>query len=294
MQLRSLLLSLVATAATMAACGGDDSTPSVAKGPSSDLPPALQAVLQRRCWECHGDTLRFGALAHLVTRRDLLTKPAGRTGDGAPWPEAATRAQLALQLMRYADDPMPPTPKELASDDEVATLKAWVSAGCPATADAGPDDVGCDPYDTPVVCTSGVEWQLGDPLVNMNPGRNCVGCHSVSGGPPLRLGGTVYPTAHEPDNCRGSDGAGTVTVEITDAAGATYSLPVNGVGNFWLKSSEAPAFAVPFSARVRSATGVREMTSQQKDGDCNACHSKLGDNTDKTQTKKAPGRIVLP
>ncbi|MCC6645498.1 MAG: hypothetical protein IT374_08015 [Polyangiaceae bacterium] len=293
MRLRFLTASL-AVAGLIGACGGDDAGPAPARAPSSDLPASMQAVLSRRCWDCHGETLRFDALAHLVTRRDLLTKPAGRGGVAAPWPEAATRAQLALHLMRFAEDPMPPAPRELASDDERATWKAWVDAGCPGAADAGPDDVGCDPFDTPVVCTSGATWQLSDPLPEMNPGRNCVGCHSVSGGPPLVVGGTVYPTAHEPDDCRGADGAPGVTVEVTDAAGTLYALPVNRVGNFWLKTSDATGFTPPFSARVRSASGVREMTTQQKDGDCNACHSKLGDNTDKAQTKKAPGRVVLP
>ncbi len=286
-------LALVLVAVAPGACGSDSASPPPSAA-TSDLPADLQAALSRRCWECHGPKPTGGALASLVTRRELLTKPTGRSDLGATWPEAPTRAQLAVQLMRFDDDPMPPAPKPRATDAELSTLKAWVAAGCPAVGDAGADDVGCDPYDTPVVCSSGSEWQLGDPLVNMNPGRNCVGCHSVSGGPPLAVGGTVYPTAHEPDNCRGSDGAGAVTVEIVDAVGVSHVLPVNGVGNFWLKASDAPAFAKPFSARVVGPGGVREMMTQQKDGDCNACHSKQGDNTDKTQTKKAPGRIVLP
>lgn len=292
--LRALVGASLLTAALgvsmLGACGGGDSAPSPREGVTSDLPADVKDVLSRRCWECHGETPRLGTLVSLITRRDLLTKPTGRSASDVTWPTAATRAQLAVQLMRFEDDPMPPSPRQRASDADVATVKAWVGAGCPSAA----GEAGCDPYDTPVVCSSGAQWQLGDPLVNMNPGRKCVGCHMVSGGPPLAVGGTVYPTAHEPDDCRGSDGAGAVTVEIVDAAGATHALPVNGVGNFWLKASDAPSFKPPFSARVVGPSGAREMKDQQKDGDCNACHSTAGDNTDKTQSKKAPGRIVLP
>lgn len=129
------------------------------------------------------------------------------------------------------------------------------------------------------VCTSMMTWTSGN-TVTMRPGESCLSCHTT-----FTIAGTVYPTAHEPDDCYGSRSTGNLTVVITDANGTTTSIPVNGVGNFFATA----AVAAPYQAKVVDSTAgtERDMTVSQTVGDCNSCHTALGANN-------APGRIVVP
>jgi hypothetical protein len=108
----------------------------------------------------------------------------------------------------------------------------------------------------------------------------------------LIVGGTVYPTGHEPDDCNGVDtGDDTVraTVVITDAEGTTWPpIEVNGVGNFYRKGDPA-SVAWPIRAKVvYGPSNERVMGTPQASGDCNSCHTATGAVGD------APGRIALP
>lgn len=144
---------------------------------------------------------------------------------------------------------------------------------------------GDDPsvYDTEAVCTSKKTWTRGDHgSSSMHPGGTCVSCHEDKDGPTLTVGGTVYPTAHEPDDCNGTN-AGSLKVVITDANKKTTTLLVNSVGNFYSAATIKP----PFTAKVVSGTKERVMTTPQKSGDCNSCHTETG-------TEDAPGRIMAP
>jgi hypothetical protein len=117
----------------------------------------------------------------------------------------------------------------------------------------------------------------------MTPGDTCVSCHAKNPGTPLfTLGGTVYPSAHEPNHCNGVNVSG-ATVVITDANKKVLTLPVNSVGNF----SSTAAVATPFTASVSYAGNTLAMLTPQTSGDCNACHTATG-------TNGAPGRIMLP
>ncbi|AKU93667.1 hypothetical protein AKJ09_00331 [Labilithrix luteola] len=160
--------------------------------------------------------------------------------------------------------------------------------GDPATSDGGsttdPDPGGI--YDTPVACTSNTTWKSGDHGSQlMHPGRACITCHKTQrNAPSFSIAGTVFPSAHEPDDCNGTNGTKpAVTVTITDANGKTYDLQVNGVGNFYSQAS----IATPFHAKVTSNGQTREMTAAQTSGDCNSCHTEAGANG-------APGRIMAP
>jgi hypothetical protein len=216
-----------------------------------------------------------------------------------PWDEDPTRtiADVALERMKATQSPMPPG--ELLAASAVAAFAGWVNAGTPrvacGSAPATSDDAGAapDPVDAgPVtdggaaldasVCTSGTTWTPGSPAsALMAPGKRCLGCHNVSGGPSLTLAGTVYPTLHEPDGCNGIDGS-SVSVVIVDAAGKSHTLPVNAAGNF-LRVTGIP---MPYTARVVNGTKVREMRTSQTDGDCNGCHGESG--------MQSPGRITAP
>ena len=143
------------------------------------------------------------------------------------------------------------------------------------------DDAG---FDTPTTCTSGTTWTRGDRgSASMHPGGTCITCHeSQRDAPTFVVAGTVYPSAHEPDDCNGISGTGT-TVVITDAKGKATSLQVNAVGNFYSAVSITP----PFSAKVVKNGQERAMGAMQTNGDCNSCHTETG-------TSAAPGRIVSP
>ena len=117
----------------------------------------------------------------------------------------------------------------------------------------------------------------------MAPGHACMSCHTGQGeAPHFYLAGTVYPSAHEPNDCQSTGVSGT-TVEITDANGQVTSLSVGASGNF----HSSQAIAAPYSAKLVFQGRERAMGSHQQSGDCNSCHTQAGANG-------APGRLLLP
>jgi hypothetical protein len=115
----------------------------------------------------------------------------------------------------------------------------------------------------------------------MHPGQACITCHTMKGGPSFKIAGTVYPTAHEPDDCDGV--AGGLTVVVTDANGTVTNITVNSSGNFDARGTVTP----PFHVKVTNGTKERAMTDALTAGDCNSCHTEQGVNN-------APGRIMAP
>jgi hypothetical protein len=156
-------------------------------------------------------------------------------------------------------------------------------AGEPACDDAAGCDPATNPYDTPLTCTSNTHWTRGDRgSASMHPGGTCISCHKTTGpeAPTFSIGGTVFPSAHEPNDCNGKSG---VSVVITDANGKTRTLTTNAVGNF----NDTAALAVPYHAKVVANGKERAMSAAQTTGDCNSCHTVTGANG-------APGRIMAP
>lgn len=222
----------------------------------------------------------------------------------APADPSKTTAQMCVTRMQDTAAPMPPSPAAPATAAEVAVVQAWIDAGMPSTCDApamgsgggagtgsGTAGTGAvmDPYNTPTVCTSNKQWTGGnDGSANMHPGDACISCHSMGGGeeaPSFAFAGTVYPTAHEPNDCNGVNGPNSMAqVVITDANGATITMTVNSVGNF---SASSRTVALPYHAKVVSNGQERAMGAAQQSGDCNSCHTENGANS-------APGRIMAP
>lgn len=156
-------------------------------------------------------------------------------------------------------------------------------AGAADSADAA-SGTASSPYDTPSMCSSDAHWTKGNQeSPQMHPGGACITCHSKGEGPKFSLAGTVFPTAHEPIDCNGVEGANDVHVVVTDAAGTVLTLSVNAAGNFY---STKP-IVYPFHAKVVTAGQERAMGIAQMTGDCNSCHTENGANG-------APGRIMLP
>lgn len=146
-----------------------------------------------------------------------------------------------------------------------------------------------DPFAVPPRCTTGISRDPNESEgPEMMPGHACIACHvednAASGegdAPVFAFAGTLYATAHEPDDCAGAEGA---EVVVTDARGAVFTTTANRSGNFFVETS---GLMKPFRASVRFRGRERAMVTPQTDGDCNWCHTATGANS-------APGRIVLP
>jgi hypothetical protein len=310
----SIFLSVTLAAAVAAACGsgtndslaggrdpggqqgdagtsatGDDAGPmdeginttgtGAGTGAVTGLPCDVQQLLENRCIGCHLGP----SPAALLTYDDLL-KPSSDA--------SKTLAQKSLERMKSTTAPMPPAPAVAPTPEEIAVFEAWITASTPkgAVCTPPPGDAGADGggggggniYNTPTVCTSNTTWNSGNEgSSRMRPGGACVTCHTMRGGPAYTVAGTVYPTAHEPNDCNGVNGA--VTVVVTDANGAVTNLAVNTVGNF----SSRAKIAAPFKVKVVSGAKERVMAGALTAGDCNSCHTLAGVNG-------APGRIMAP
>jgi hypothetical protein len=103
----------------------------------------------------------------------------------------------------------------------------------------------------------------------------------MQGGPTYTVAGTVYPTAHEPNDCNGVTGG--LTVVVTDANGVVRNINVNNAGNFSLSGQVKP----PFKVKVTNGAKERVMVGPLTAGDCNSCHTVTGVNG-------APGRVMAP
>lgn len=240
---------------------------------SSDLPCDLATLLAAKCTSCHGTRLVGGAPNPLLSLADLTAPSKSEPGK--------SYAALSIERMQDPKKPMPPNGSATPSD--VAVFQAWVDAGTPAGTCASASTNAN--YDTPLICTSGSSWTRGDHgSSSMHPGGTCIDCHTTNSedGPRYAIAGTVFPTAHEPDDCFGY-GARDATVVITGADGTTLNLAVNGAGNFYSRRS----VALPYTAKVIIGDRTREMTTPQTKGDCNSCHTTDG-------AEKAPGRIMAP
>jgi hypothetical protein len=193
-----------------------------------------------------------------------------------------------LAASHLAAGTMPPKPETAPDATLAAAFDAWVQSGMPETTCSAAVDAGMpvmNPYDTPVQCTSGRTWSGGEGSRSMRPGEACIACHDQSDeAPRFSIAGTVYPTAHEPNDCYGgASSSGTPTVVVTGADGVVLNLQVNSAGNFYYQGS----VSFPFNARVVAGNAERDMSAAQTSGDCNSCHTESGANS-------APGRIVAP
>jgi hypothetical protein len=273
--------------------GGDVKSPSSAPTAADGrgLPCDVAALLQHYCVGCHSSPPTGGAPNALLSYDAMVAKS---TLD-------ATQNVGAMSVTLLANGVMPPKPSPAPSAAEKAALSAWVAAGMPRSSCtvAITGGTAMSPYDTPLKCSSGTTWTRGDSgSAQMHPGGACIACHAQAGGaggddeaPRYAIAGTVYPSAHEPNDCNGSSTSamGALSVLITEANGKTHSLPVNAAGNFFYSGT----IATPYTAQITAGSAIRAMTHTQTSGDCNACHTVNGaSNT--AVIPNAPGRIMAP
>ena len=250
------------------------------------LPCDVAAVVAARCMQCHGAVPSGGAQNRLLTYEDF----AAQASD----PTFKSVAELALSRMTSSSRPMPPDGSIDAKS--VAVVDQWVKAGLPRGScgeashgdpDGGgpsPDDPdgGAPPEPGTSWCHSGLLIpEPEDPSELMRPGEACITCHSLptQQGPLFEIAGTVYPTQHEPDDCRGVPDTNVI---IVDASGFVHTLTTNSSGNFHF-DEQLPR---PYRALVTRGGELREMQSPQWNGDCNSCHTEWG-------ASSAPGRISI-
>ncbi len=296
---RTFLVGCVIAIAAVAGCytGVDAEQPNRAAPPSgpttsindtqptasmfTGLPCDVAQVLAKDCASCHSATPKGGAPNAMMTWDDLQAKSSNDP--------SMTIAAMSLQRMKDASNAMPP---DGANADDVAVLEAWITAGMPQSSEACDATPAASVYDTPSVCSSKTMWTNATRASNklMLPGEACNQCHDKGRGPSLFAAGTVYKTAHEPDDCYGLPSG--VTVEITGADKKTFTTTVNGSGNFYFTTS----VKTPYKARVISADGKksRAMSGAQTNGDCNLCHTEKGAHLAGDKQKTAPGRIMAP
>jgi hypothetical protein len=269
-------------------------------------------LVRNSCQSCHANTPNAtGAPMNLITRADLM----------APAVTNRNTSVAALAVTRIGGSPsfMPPAPLAHVS---AAPLTTWINAGmlddCNGTTTGSTGAGGTvvvpppppDPFAGPSVCTSGT-IAVGADGPTMRPGEACLNCHTGGGGGGgddddnsgpgggggggdddddngaalYTLAGTVFPTAHEPNDCvsNASPNNSLVTVQVFDAAGRVITMTAGPTGNF----STSQAVTFPITALLTKAGRQRAMTTRQTSGNCNSCHTQNGANG-------APGRILAP
>jgi hypothetical protein len=224
---------------------------------SGDFPSDVAAILVSDCTTCHGSPPSGGAPDSLTTLAALkapsLSQPTKSTG------------QVAVERMASTTAPMPPLPNAPVSAANQSAFSTWVTSRMPAgtcTADGGT-------FNDPPTGSSAVT-STGQEGPSMRPGEACIACHSRGEGPTRGVFGTVYPTAHEPDDCVASASAGAV-VTVIDASGAAQNFTVNSVGNFGSLSGGKSGWPVfPITTSVGFNGRTRAMASAVSSGDCNS------------------------
>ncbi len=256
------------------ACFSGDSNPQQDAGTA--LPCDVANALSP-CQACHGSPPVESAPFTLISYQDL-TQTSPQYSD-------QTVAQRVVARMQDPNFPMPPNPLGPTPQADIDTMNAWIAANYP-NGTCTPPAGGTDPFATDPICTNGTSTvNIGSQF--MYPGEACVSCHASNGGPKLALGGTVYPTAHEPDNCKGAN-VGGAFVQVTDSTNRIFKVAVNTAGNFY--AAAPPNLTPPYTVKLTYQGRERDMTglvTAPTDGDCNSCHTETG-------TNGAPGRILLP
>jgi hypothetical protein len=108
-----------------------------------------------------------------------------------------------------------------------------------------------------------------------------VGCHIENDGPPLVLGGTIYPyiigdrelyaRLQSGTDCFGLEG---VKVIIEDASGQVLELTTNRAGNFFVEGNPND-FEKPFRVQLEVGDIEPSMPTSPMYGGCAHCHDPL-------------------
>jgi hypothetical protein len=132
-----------------------------------------------------------------------------------------------------------------------------------------------DPVHADAVDALGPEVGGERPGPTHRAGQPCTTCHGGlgPGSPDFSFAGTVYVTQE------GAEPAPGVDVILTGADGRSFTATTNGVGNFYVTTSE---WNGPFPVHVKLVYGdeVADMVTRVGgNGGCGFCHRNLADST---------------
>src|SRR5215212_6704206 len=92
---------------------------------NTDLASRGVAVLEQRCWSCHGANLAQSGL-RLNSREAAMQ---GGTRGGAMVPGNAAKSRIVQAIRRTGEPHMPPGPK--LAESEIAIIESWIAGGAP-------------------------------------------------------------------------------------------------------------------------------------------------------------------
>lgn len=107
----------------------------------------------------------------------------------------------------------------------------------------------------------------GEGGANMQPGSNCLSCHTGGDAGRFTAAGTVF--AGGGNNAAGLAGA---VVTIVPRTGATVTLTTNSVGNFYTSAT----LDLPLAISVSSGGHTSIMSGTASSGACGSCHKPAG------------------
>jgi hypothetical protein len=176
---------------------------------------------------------------------------------------------------------------------------AWVLAlslvGCGDTNGTLPEG---QPFDS-------IAGFSGSPI--MNPGDDCLSCHSPSplpdagadavqplaSGRPWTVAGTIYPTV----DSLADGGLGLASIMVTDVTGRQLTLTSNAAGNFYTAEPLADLASIEVQNgghRMVMQLSVVGSGALELVGSCNMCHQISATPGPTLGAFGAPGRLFIP
>jgi hypothetical protein len=101
---------------------------------------------------------------------------------------------------------------------------------------------------------------------DMQPGSDCMACHTGGDAPRFTAAGTVFAGGSS------TAGVGGATVTITPASGPAVTLVTRASGNFYTSAALTP----PLTISVTDGTNTNVMNAGASSGACGSCHKPAG------------------
>src|SRR5262245_56567585 len=139
---RTLMLGLGLLAVAATAAWAEPRTPSGPRGSSPRYERDILPIVRAHCIPCHGDGQRKGGL-------DLRTPAAMLKGGDSGPALIPGSAEDSLLLEQVSTRAMPPGKAAKLTDEQVATLRAWIEAGAPVDGPEAATSPGSGPAHRP-------------------------------------------------------------------------------------------------------------------------------------------------
>lgn len=234
---------------------------------NTPFPCEVGAVLQSKCWDCHGDPTNYGAPMHLMnwesvqrTTKDGLEPIYKRIGSRIHSP----------------NDPMPPpTYPNRPSQSQLDVLDAWVAAGAPAgNGCQAPGNGGSGNGGAGGASNGGASNGTGGTYYATGGTAGDGGTSAGGSG----TGGVVFPPGDEPVEPAASECEYVNITARQDAGGAKFNVP-SGEQYYCFSyhvNSMNGSQALAFYPQIDNTNVIHHwllyrMASSQPDGAVNSC-----------------------